>query len=181
MVRKLLNINMKHLVMIAIAFVFLSALRIDPKEDTNAKIKAVYLYNFSKYVEWPEDYKSGSFVVTVVGNNSAMLSELDKMSQKKVGNQSISIRSISSPSGLEKSNIVFVPFESSAFLSEVMNKVKGHSTLVVTEKPGLTKQGAAINFVIKDNKQLFELSKTNAERYKLKVSSNLSALAIQVE
>lgn len=181
MVRKLLNIGMKHFFAIAFAFVLFSALRIDQKEDTNAKIKAVYLYNFSKYVEWPDDYKSGSFVVTVVGNNSSMLAELDKMSQKKVGSQAISIRSISSPSALEKSNIVFVPFESSPLLPEVMNKVKGHSTLVVTEKPGLTKQGAAINFVIRGNKQLFELSKTNAERYKLKVSSNLSALAIQVE
>lgn len=172
---------MKHFILIALAFVFISAERTDQKEDTNAKIKAVYLYNFSKYVEWPDNYKNGSFVVTVVGSNSALLSELDKMAQKKVGSQAISIKSISSCSSLEKSNIVFLPSESSGQIAEVINKLKGQSTLVVTEKPGLTKQGAAINFVIKDNKQLFELSKTNAERYKLKISSNLSALAILVE
>jgi len=166
---------------IAIAFTFLSAQRIDPKEDTNAKIKAVYLYNFSKYVEWPDDYKSGNFVVTVVGSNSSLLSELDKMAQKKVGSQTISIKNISSCSALEKSNIVFVPFESSGQLIDVISKCKSQSTLIVTEKAGLAKQGSAINFIIKENKQLFELNKANAERYKLKVSSNLSALAITVE
>ncbi|MBL7893332.1 MAG: YfiR family protein [Bacteroidia bacterium] len=172
---------MKHLALIAAALVFLSAQRIDPKEDTNAKIKAVYLYNFSKYVEWPEDYKNGNFVVTVVGPSSSLLSELDKMAQKKVGSQPIAVKSVSSPSALEKSNIIFMPFESSALLTDVINKIKGQSTLIVTEKAGLTKLGAAINFIIKDNKQLFELSKSNAERYKLKISSNLYALAIKVE
>lgn len=173
---------MKHLIIIAVALVFLSAHRSDPKEDTNAKIKAVYLYNFSKYIDWPEDYKNVSFVVTVVGNNSSLLAELGKMAEtKRVSNQQIAIKSVSSPSGLEKSHIVFVPFESSDKLNDIINKVKGHSTLVVTEKPGLAKQGAAINFIVKDNKQVFELNKSNAERYKLKVNNNLISLAIPVD
>lgn len=157
------------------------ALRTDSKEAASAKIKAVYLYNFSKYIEWPEDYKNGNFIVTVIGTNSSLLSELDKMSQKKVGAQSIVIKNISSPSSIQKPNIVFVPYESSGMINDVIDKLKGKSTLLVTEKPGLTKQGSAINFVVKDSKQLFELSKINAEKSKLKVSSNLSALAILVD
>lgn len=173
--------SMKNILLILVSFVFLSALRIDQKEDTNAKIKAVYLYNFSKYVEWPEDYKNGSFVVTVVGNSPSLMVELDKMSQKKVGNQPIAIKNTTSISSIGKSNIVFVPIESSSQLNDIIAKVKDYSTLVVTEKPGLAKQGAAINFIVKDNKQLFELNKSNAERFKLKVSKNLAALAILID
>lgn len=181
MIRNVFNRSIKHFILLATAVFFLSAQKVDPREDTNAKIKAVYLYNFSKYVEWPEEYKNGSFVVTVIGNNPYLLAELEKMSQKKVGTQPISIKSISSVSSIEKSNIIFVPFESSGELTEIINKMKGRSTLVVTEKPGLAKQGAAINFIIKENKQLFELNKSNAERYKLKISSSLIPLAILVD
>ncbi len=174
--------SMKHIVLVVFSLLFLSAHKIDPKDDTKAKIKAVYLYNFSKYIDWPEDYKSGSFVVTVLGANSSLLTELDKMaSLKKLGNQEISVKSISSAGALEKSHIIFIPFENSGQLNEVISKIKGNSTLIVTEKQGLTKQGAAINFIVKDNKQAFELNKANAEHYKLKVSSNLVKLATLIE
>ncbi len=173
---------MKHLIILVLAFACLSASRTDPKEDTNAKIKAVYLYNFSKNVEWPEEYKNGSFVITFVGNNSSLLSELDKMAaQKTLGNQQISVKSVSSISGIEKSHIIFVPFESSALLGEIITKIKGNSILIVTEKPGLAKQGSAINFISKDNKQAFEINKANAEHYKLKINSNLMKLATLIE
>jgi len=166
---------------LGLAALCLSATVAEPKEDTNAKIKAVYLYNFSKYVEWPEDWKSGSFVVTVIGNNSSLLSELGKMAQKMVGAQQISVKSVSSVSSLDHSHIVFIPLESSGMLNEVINKVRGSSTLIVTEKQGLARQGSAINFIIKDNKQAFEINKSNAERYKLKINSNLMKLGTLVE
>jgi hypothetical protein len=62
-----------------------------------------------------------------------------------------------------------------------MSKIRGKSTLIITEKPGLARQGAAINFVVQENKTKFELNKGNAEKYDLKVSSNLLSLAIVVD
>ena len=101
---------MKGFVIIVVSLLFFSAHKIDPKEDTKAKIKAVYLYNFSKYIDWPEDYKSGSFVVTVLGASSSLLTELDKMAtQKKLGNQEISVKSISSPGARQKIPYRFYP------------------------------------------------------------------------
>ena len=63
----------------------------------------------------------------------------------------------------------------------VIAKVKGKSTLVVTDKSGMAKQGASINFVSIDNKQKFELNKSNLAKMDLKVSSSLVQLAIVVE
>ena len=167
-------------IILFLALVFTSG-KTDVKDDTNAKIKAVYLYNFSKYVEWPEEYKSGNFIVTVIGSSPALLAELNKMSEKKVGTQQLIIKTLSSASNVEKSHIIFIPNEGSAQFADAFDKVKKYSTLVVTEKPGLAKQGAVINFITKENKQKFELNKSNAEKFKLKISSNLSALAIPVE
>jgi hypothetical protein len=65
--------------------------------------------------------------------------------------------------------------------SEILNKLKGKNVLIVTEKPGFARQGSAINFVIVQNKQKFELNKNNAEKYNLKVSTTLVQLGIPVE
>lgn len=151
-------------------------------EDTNARIKAMFLYNFTKYIEWPATYKEGNFVIGILGNNASLLAELNKMaSQKMAGNQKLEIRNLASVDGASKCHIVYIQPDKGSDLPEVLTKVKGKSALVITEKPGLAKQGAAINFVVQENKQKFELNKSNAEKYNLKVSSNLASLAIVVD
>ena len=154
------------------------------KEDTNAKIKVVFINNFTKYIEWPADYKEGKFTITVIGgiSNSVFL-ELTKMAEvkKSATNQAFEIKSVTGSGSITRTHIVFVPAESSGQLNDVIGKVKGNSTLIVTERPGLAKQGSIINFIVKDNRQKFELNNNNAKKYSLKVSSNLSDLAILVE
>ena len=66
-------------------------------------------------------------------------------------------------------------------INSVVKKVKPNSTLIITTKQGLVDKGSGINFIVKNNRQKFELNKQNVERYKLKVSSNLEALAFTVK
>lgn len=155
---------------------------VDQSEEVNAKIKAIYIYNFTKYIEWPTTYREGNFVIAIVGSNSALLNELSKMANSKtVGSQKFEIRNISSCNITDKYNIVYVSSENSGQLTDVINKVKGKSTLIVTDKPGLAKQGSGINFFIDGSKQKIELNKANIEKYKLKVASTLVEMAIAVK
>lgn len=155
---------------------------VDQSAEVNAKIKAIYIYNFTKYIEWPTSYREGNFVIAIVGSNSALLNELSKMANSKtVGNQKFEIRNISSCNITDKYNIVYVSSDNSGQLTDVLDKVKGKSTLIVTDKPGLAKQGSGINFFIDGNKQKIELNKANIEKYKLKVASTLVEMAIAVK
>lgn len=152
-----------------------------PKIDTNAKIKAVFIYNFTKYIEWPSDYRSGEFTIGILGDNKALYTELTKMSKvKKVANQSFSIKSFANISEIDKPHILYIPTDKAVELSKAVARLKGKSTLIVTEKPGLAKQGSAINFIIVGNRQKFELNKATAEQHKLKVASTLETLAVMV-
>ena len=151
------------------------------KVDTNAKIKAVFIYNFTKYIEWPSDYQSGEFTIGILGDNPALFKELDNMSKvKKVANRAFKIKSISSVEDLNKQHILYIPEDSKASVSSVISKLKGKSTLLVTESPGLAKQGSAINFIIVGNRQKFELNKTTVSNHNLKVSSTLEKLSVLV-
>jgi Fe-S cluster assembly iron-binding protein IscA len=149
------------------------------KDDTNAKIKAVFLYNFTRYFEWPA--KEGNFVITIIGDNPGLVAELNKMAASKmVGSQKIEVQNHQSINSAEKSNILFILPDKSSQLADAMAKYKGKGTLIITEKSGLAKVGATINFIVEENKQKFELNKTAAAKAGLKVGSTLEQLAASV-
>jgi len=150
--------------------------------DTNAKRKAVFLYNFTKLFDWPEKMKSGNFIILIVGTNPSLNQELSKMaSSKQVGNQKLEIKNTATLDPSIKPHIIYLLTESSDLLKDASSKYKGNGTLIVTEKPGLAKQGAAINFVVADNKQAFEYSQNNAKKGGLKTGDGLNGLAIVVD
>lgn len=149
--------------------------------DTNAKIKAVFIYNFTKYIEWPKSYQEGEFTIGIIGE-SPLYSELTKMTQtKKVANQSLQVKKFNSVADVSKCHILYLSKGKGSEISSILKKLKTNSTLIVTEETGLVDKGAGINFIIKDNRQKFELNKGNVEKYKLKVSSSLEALAFTVK
>ena len=178
-------LTMKRTLFLIAAFILISSgfsFQQPAKDDTNARVKAVFLYSFTKYIEWPDNYQEGNFVITVYGGSASLITELKNItSTKTLGTQKFEIKSASSIDAIGKTHILVIPQESTYKINEILARIKGKSTLLVTEKSGMAKQGSAINFVVVDNKQKFELNKSNAERYNLKVSSNLSSLAIAVE
>ena len=84
---------MKKLLFIFVSVMLLSSWMVAPadqSEEANAKIKAIYIYNFTKYIEWPETYREGNFVVGVLGTSVPLVNELNKMATSKtVGTQKI--------------------------------------------------------------------------------------------
>lgn len=145
-----------------------------------AKYKAVFIYNFTKHFEWPVSYRTGDFVIGVVGN-PVIINELTSIIKgKTVGNQNIVINRFKDETVITKCHILFIPSNKSKSLSSILSKMGTTPTLIITEKVGLAKQGADINFIIKEGKIKFELNKPNILKRKLKVSSYLETLAIIV-
>lgn len=150
--------------------------------DPNAKVKAVFLYNFTKYFKWPEKMKTGNFVIHVVGPNNSLSQELNKMAtSKQVGNQKLEVKTSTTIEAGEPAQIIFLLNESSDMLKEITSKFKGKGSLIVTEKPGLARAGAAINFIVAENKQRFEYSENNAKKAGLVTGDGLNSLAIVVD
>jgi len=153
----------------------------DQSEEASTHLKAVYINNFIKYIEWPEEAKSGNFILGVLGTNSILNTELQKTAasnNKKPENRKIEIMNLAATSDAGKCHIVYILPNNSTQLSDVVTKVKNKNTLIVTEKPGMTELGAGINFVIVENKLKFELNKQNIENHKLKVASALVNFAV---
>lgn len=177
----ILKILIKYSLLFALAFSSLSFQQ-QQNFDPNAKVKAVFLYNFTRYFEWPEKMKSGNFIIHIIGTNNSLSNELNKMAtSKQVGNQKLEIKNSQSLDATIKPHIIFLLNESSDMLKDISAKFKGKGALIVTEKGGLAKSGSAINFVAIESKLKFEYSKTNAVKAGLKTSEELKSLAIAVD
>lgn len=176
-----MKLLLRYSLLLSLAFANLSFQQ-SPSFDPNAKIKACFIYNFTRYFEWPESMKSGNFIIHIVGSNSSLNYELNKMATvKQVGNQKLEIKSGSIVDVALKPHIIFLLTDASDMLKDVASKYKGKGTLVITEKAGLAKSGSSINFVVADSKQKFEFSKNNAEKSGLKTNEELKSLAIAVD
>lgn len=142
-----------------------------------SKLQPFFIYNFIKQIEWPSS--TGDFVIGVVGQ-SEITAELVKLSKtKKVNERRIVVRNFSSVSDISACHILFVPVSHNSSLQKAIEKLGSSSTLVITEAEGAISQGAAINFVIRESRQRFQVSKENASKRGVKISSYLIKLAVQ--
>lgn len=145
------------------------------KENANYKFKALFIYNFTKYINWPVQYKTGNFVIAVLGN-AKITPELKKiLSTKRCGNQLIEIREYPIVEHIAKCHILYIPTGNSKLLPKVMNRMHGKSILIITEGIDLIENGACINFIKLPNGKLsFELNIKEANNRKLVVNNVLS-------
>lgn len=146
----------------------------------NYKMQSAYIYGFTRYVIWPDDHNQGDFEIVVLGDSPILEQLNDLAAKKKVGDRPIKITRISSPSEIKKCNILYLPANQSGQFSAVLGKITTQPTLLITEEAGLGEKGSDINFIMKDDKLVFELNQVAASKHSLKISNALLALAILI-
>ena len=146
--------------------------------DANSHFKAVFMYSFTRYFEWPDNKKVGSFIIYVVGKNDNMVSELKLLaSKKKVGNQDIEISNTPTFDPSINANMVYLTPEISKTVADVVARNKNKGILMISEGQSGCKQGASINFMFIESKLKFEYSKNNAVKSSLKTNDDFKNLA----
>ena len=147
-------------------------------QEINYKVHSMFMYHFTKHVDWPESKKSGDFIIGVLGN-SPISSELESIAaSKKAGNQTIVIKKLDSDADALNCHIVFISANKSGNLEDVISVIGNKPVLIVTEKNGLGKKGSCLNFIIHEDKLKFEINKPSIESKGMKISGDLLKLGI---
>lgn len=142
-----------------------------------SRAQSMFIYNFSRLIEWPASQKTGPFVIGVIGSSS-IVSELKTYTTgKSVGSQPIMIKTFKSVAELSACHILYLPFSETKQLQNIIPQLASKNTLIITEKNGAIELGSAINFVVIGDKLKFELCANNATKYDIKVSSKLNEMA----
>lgn len=138
----------------------------------NERFKAMFIYNFTNYIEWPGGSGS-SFIITVMGE-SPIIKELEEIAKrKKIGGASIEVKKAGSVMEIGKTHIIFIPSNKKKLLGDVADSFTGKPVLIISDNA----QGKfGINLVDNDGKQSFEVSRSQLSEHRLKVDASLFAL-----
>ena len=143
------------------------------------RLKAAFLLNFAKLVEWPESTApapGAPLVLAVVGSAGVRESIAAGLSGADVAGHPVVVRGIDEPSDVAGCHIVFVS-EGEGDATALVAAARGSSALSVGESRDFARLGGVINFFQEDRKLRFEINPDAADRAGLRISSRLLGLA----
>ncbi len=151
------------------------------EKDAAAMVKASYLYNFAKLIDWPSDYKTGNFVISVMGGGNLHQELVKRYNSKQIGSQQIEIRKLSPTLNISKCHLLYVGQDCIDLLPQIAAKLKNVPTFIITDNEGALEDGSALNFEFVNGQWRYVLKLKNATDKNLFIGSTLKSLAIKVE
>lgn len=149
---------------------------------SNEKYYASSLYNFTRFVKWPESYSGQDFKIAVVGSETVYEELIKITSNRKYGHNGFQISYFKKYSEVNGSyHMIFLSSINSGKINTIKTQTDSKNTMFVTERQGMGPFGSAISFYVNQSGRItFELSKDNFTDQELVVNSSLISLAGKV-
>ena len=150
------------------------------QSPTEYQVKAAYLFNFLKFVEWPDDphaVSHGKWVIGVLGENPFGDELAQAVSGKIVQGRELQVRKFQATEDLHVCQILFISASENKRLPSILTGLNGSSVLTVADMENFTRLGGMIQFVMEDDRVRFDINVGATSRARLKVSSKLLSLA----
>ena len=156
---------------------------LDSSDSSEYLIKAGFIYNFAKLVEWPTAsfaQPDSPIVIGILGEDP-FGATLDRIvADKKINGRGFAVKRVKWSrdfKDLRDCNILFVSSSEKEHIESVIDAMRGLPILTIGDAPGFAKRGGIINFMLEDNKVRFEVNVEAAKHADLTISSRLLTLA----
>lgn len=143
-------------------------------------LKAAFIFNFCKYVEWPGNF-SDSVYVAVLGDSPITEKLRETAKDHELKNRPVSVRHYSSVEQITHCDLLFISKSYSDDLKNVLFRFSNKPTLLIGERSGLAAKGLNMSFVIFENKLRFEVNLKAQNSSLFQISANLLKHAIIVD
>jgi hypothetical protein len=147
---------------------------------TGYEVKAAFLFNFAKFIEWsPGAFAAprSPFVVCVLGPDPFGNILDDTLRGKTIGDRAFTVQRLKDKEDARHCHMVFVSYLESAHLAEIVESLRGAHVLLAGESNKFAVSGGTIEFTLEDNHVHLTINTDAANRSGLKFSSKLLALA----
>ena len=140
------------------------------------QVKAAFLYNFAKFVDWPAGAGPSAFVLCILGDDP-FGAGINVIAGKQIGGRVLQVRRLASADGAAACQMLFISGSESEGLARALAAVRNRPVLTVGDTPGFAERGVAINLYVEQSKVRFEINLDAAKRAQLNISSQLLKLA----
>jgi hypothetical protein len=198
-----MKIRVYNLIVLALALLVTPCVAEDrdgPAASREYRIKAGFLYNFMKFVDWPKEKVPDANTPLVIGiiGKDPFQDAFKPLQEKEAKDRKVVIQRFEGFVELEKSgkkkkdqphpknqdiqkcHLLFICSSEKDSLKDIMDAVKGCGVLTVGEVQGFLESGGIINFIVEEEKVRFEINVTAANQAKLQIRSQLLRLAKRV-
>jgi len=144
------------------------------------QVKAAFLYNFAKFVEWPPETFANSsdpIELCIVGQDPFGSALEDMVQGKKIGDRAFTVRRLRDTQQASKCQIVFIGAGESKRTRALLETLKSAGILTVGETDDFTADGGIIGFKLDGTRVRLQIAPKTAERVRLRISSKLLGLA----
>lgn len=150
-------------------------------QPSQYQVKAAFLFNFAKFVEWPPESfaeETAPLVIGILGDDP-FGDDLERtIHGKSINNHLLVIKQLHSLAETTNCHVLFISASEQKRLAEIFSGLHGTSILTVSETEGFTEAGGMINFVLENKKIRFQINADAAKTARLKISSKLLSLAV---
>jgi hypothetical protein len=150
-------------------------------QPSEYRLKAAFVFNFAKFVEWPPEAFTNAtapIVIGILGDNPFGQDLEETVNAKTVNDRPFEIREFHSATDARKCHILFICTSEKDKLSQIFDALRDTNVLTVGETDGFTDNGGMINFVRQGTKIRFQINADAAKAARLKISSKLMSLAL---
>ena len=143
------------------------------------QVKAAFIYNFAKFVEWPEgafQNVQAPFIIGILGKDP-FGEAMDSLRDKTISGRRLVIKRFVRVEDLEPCHILFINTVEKQHLSRILKITYPWHVLTVGDKKGFIESGEVVNFILLENRIRFEINIDAARRAGLKISAQLLKLA----
>jgi hypothetical protein len=141
------------------------------------QLKTAFIYNFTKYIIWPDRNQAKTFKIGVLGKSN-IVAPLQELAEKKLANdKSIEVHHFKTIQDLQDSQILFISASEKEQIGAILSTLGNKPILTISDTPGFCERGIMINFFMQGDMVKFEMNPVKLESAGLKASSQLQKLA----
>ncbi|MGA8030328.1 MAG: YfiR family protein [Bryobacteraceae bacterium] len=151
--------------------------------STESQVEAAYLYNFGKFVRWPDrvtGVKGRPFTICVFGQDPLGPALDSVLAGENMGGSEVIAKRISVPQEIANCQILFISSSEESQLRTILDAVDKAAILTVSDMPQFSERGGMIHFVREGNRVRFEVNLTATQNCGLTLSSELLKVAATV-
>jgi hypothetical protein len=150
------------------------------KQTSEQEVKAAFIYNFTRFIDWPPAAFSSlnsPFVIGVLGNDpvSGYLESL--VQDEKLDNHLITVQRFTDLKQINQCNILFISAEEGSKISQLIPSINRRGILTVSDSPSFSKWGGIVRFFKDQNKLRLEINPVEGKAAQLMISSKLLSVS----
>jgi YfiR/HmsC-like len=170
-------------IIVMLAFLHIPVLQAQQAKVSEYQVKATYLYNFGRFVQWPLNAsaaKGDSFSICVIGQDPFGTALDGILSGETIDGMAVVAKRVVKPQDAVNCRVLYISLSEDGRLKELLAALDKAGVLTVSDIPQFSQRGGMIQFVVVGNKIRFEVNLTSAQDAGLTLSSDLLKVAATV-